>query len=492
MNKPSAIAFAGDMRSRAPARAVRHWAATLILMLSDAAVFALAGLVFRAGRHMPAFMLFHGASRNGPVLDEYSLLVFFFLVVRYLAGDYAKRVPFWDTTRRSTSALLVIASLDMIFQFMMHQTYPWFLVLAMWLLLLPAIPVTRQATKRILSRLGLWKIRTILIAGGDQVGEVVEALDTSTGLGFEVRHVVLTDGSEPETALGDRRLSAIADPTAIARLAANTGCTQAVLAMDDLPRMSEIMQHLIGLNFDITVIPPFRRLPLFGMSTNVFFGKDIVLLQMRNNLARMPSRVMKRVVDLLGSAILLVLCLPVFAALIVLIRRDSPGPAFFIQTRVGRHGREFGCIKFRTMQVDAERIMSEWEKNHPEMIEKYRSNNFKLADDPRVSRVGRWLRRTSLDELPQLVNVLIGRMSLTGPRPLLPREVPAYGTAIELYKRAAPGITGLWQISGRSNTTFRDRVMYDEWYIKNWSMWYDIVIMLRTVRVVLSHRSGAF
>lgn len=492
MNKPSAIAFTGDMRSRVSSRKVRHWASTLILMLSDAVIFGLAGLVFRAGRHMPAFMLFHGGSRNGPVLDEYSLLVFFYIVVRYLAGDYGKRVPFWDTTRRSTSALLVIGGLDLTFQFMMHQTYPWFLVAAMWLLLLPAIPVARQATKRILSRLGLWKIPTILIGSGDQIGEVVDALDSSTGLGFEVRHVVLTDGSEPEAALGDRRLSAMDEPTAIARLAANTGCTQAVLAMDDLPRMSEIMQHLIGLNFDITVIPPFRRLPLFGMSTNVFFGKDIVLLQMRNNLSRMPSRVMKRIVDILGSAILLVLCAPLFAALVILIRRDSPGPAFFIQTRVGRHGREFACIKFRTMQVDAERIMSNWEKNHPEMIEKYRANNFKLADDPRISRVGRWLRRTSLDELPQLVNVLIGRMSLTGPRPLLPREIPVYGTAIELYKRVAPGITGLWQISGRSNTTFRDRVMYDEWYIKNWSMWYDIVIMLRTVRVVFSHRSGAF
>jgi Undecaprenyl-phosphate galactose phosphotransferase WbaP len=209
-------------------------------------------------------------------------------------------------------------------------------------------------------------------------------------------------------------------------------------------------------------------------------------------LARIPSRVMKRIVDILVSAILLVLCLPVFAVLIIMIRRDSPGPAFFVQTRVGRHGREFACIKFRTMQVDAERIMSNWEKDHPEMIEKYRANNFKLADDPRVSQVGRWLRRTSLDELPQLANVLLGRMSLTGPRPLLPREIPTYGTAIELYKRVAPGITGLWQISGRSHTTFRDRVMYDEWYIKNWSMWYDIVIMLRTVRVVLSHRNGAF
>jgi len=145
----------------------------------------------------------------------------------------------------------------------------------MWLLLLPAIPVARQATKRILSRLGLWKIPTILIGGGDQMVEVVEALDSSIGLGFEVRHVVLTDGSEPKERLGDRRLSAVAEPAAIARLAANTGCTQAVLAMDDLPRMSEIMQHLIGLNFDITVIPPFRRLPLFGMSTNVFFARTL-------------------------------------------------------------------------------------------------------------------------------------------------------------------------------------------------------------------------
>ena len=137
-------------------------------------------------------------------------------------------------------------------------------------------------------------------------------------------------------------------------------------------------------------------------------------------------------------------------------------------------------------------MLSSWETEQPHLAEQYRASNFKLADDPRVTRFGRWLRRTSLDELPQLLNVLLGEMSLSGPRPLLAREVSSYGVAIELYQKVRPGITGLWQINGRSNTSFADRVTFDEWYIKNWSLWYDIVILLRTVRVVFSSRSGAY
>lgn len=474
-----------------PHRTLRRWIATAALAISDGLVFAFAALLLRSAAGLPALVLFRGSSRSGFQVDEFTILVALFIIVSYIFGDYSKRVPFWDSTRRCTTALLILGLLDTLSIAVMGQTRILLSAVAMWLLLLVAMPLARQSTKRALGALGFWKIRTILIGSGNHVEEVVRALDGSIGLGFDVRSIVLTDQRELAGTFTGRHVFAMSEPLTISRFAADTGCTQAVLAMDDLPRMSEVMQFLIGLNFDVTVIPPFRRLPLFGMSSNVFFGQDIVLLQMRNNLARIPSRTFKRLVDLIGSLVLIVLLLPLFAVLAIMIQRDDPGPAFFVQKRVGRGGREFNCLKFRTMKVDAERILQSWERDQPNLLERYRASNFKLADDPRVTSIGRWLRRTSMDELPQLVNVLLGQMSLTGPRPLLPREIPFYGMALELYQRVRPGITGLWQISGRSNTTFRDRVMYDEWYIKNWSAWYDIVIMLKTVRVVFSRDSGA-
>jgi undecaprenyl-phosphate galactose phosphotransferase len=135
--------------------------------------------------------------------------------------------------------------------------------------------------------------------------------------------------------------------------------------------------------------------------------------------------------------------------------------------------------------------LARWKNDNPALLARYREKNFKLPNDPRVTSVGAWLRRRSLDELPQLINVLFGTMSLVGPRPLLRRELPDYGAVITLYERVRPGITGLWQISGRSHTTFAERVSYDEWYIKNWTVWYDAVILLQTVWV-LFRGEGAY
>jgi undecaprenyl-phosphate galactose phosphotransferase len=490
MAKDSTLTYAGTPL-RAPGR-LRHWLSTLLLALSDALVFALAWLLFRWGQHVPAFLLFRSKSETGPTVDSFAVLALFFVVIRYLVGDYGKRVPFWDQTRRTTTTLLIMAGLDLLFVVLTGQAHLWPRFSLMWLLLLVIIPLSREAAKHALSAAGLWRIPTLLISEGAHAQDVLRELDHSIALGFDVRHVVLIDDQVPEQPIAGRQVSALSDPAAVARAALRGGCTQTVLAMENLQHMSDIMRYLIGLNIDVAVLPPIWRLPMFGMSVSFFFGRDVVLLQMRNNLARIPSRIIKRCVDIIGSLVALAAMAPVFLVISILIKRDEPGPAFFIQRRVGRHGKEFSCIKFRTMKVDAERILSSWETEQPHLAQQYRASNFKLARDPRVTRIGRWLRRTSLDELPQLINVLMGEMSLSGPRPLLPREVPYYGVAIELYQKVRPGLTGLWQINGRSNTTFSDRVTFDEWYIKNWSLWYDIVIMLRTLRVLFTDRSGAY
>jgi lipopolysaccharide/colanic/teichoic acid biosynthesis glycosyltransferase len=203
---------------------------------------------------------------------------------------------------------------------------------------------------------------------------------------------------------------------------------------------------------------------------------------------------LKRALDIAGSLIGLMLLSPLFAVVAALIKLTSPGPVFFRQSRVGQYGEEFTFLKFRTMDARnnstahkdyvrrfiSGRAHKKEDKHEPSSI-------YKLVDDPRVTRVGKFLRRTSLDELPQLLNVLVGEMSLVGPRPPIPYECDVY----ELWHwrrvlEAKPGMTGLWQVNGRSRTTFDDMVRLDLRYARCWSLWLDIKILLKTPRAVLS------
>ena len=169
----------------------------------------------------------------------------------------------------------------------------------------------------------------------------------------------------------------------------------------------------------------------------------------------------------------------------ILIKLESPGPVMFLQNRVGKGNQDFRIYKFRSMVLNADQALEDWKLSHPDLWHEYVRNNFKLASDPRVTPIGRLIRRTSIDELPQLINVFKGDMSLVGPRPLLARELDAYGRSIDVYTNVRPGISGLWQISGRSSTTFDARIALDRWYFRNWSFWNDLVILIRTVKVVL-------
>lgn len=195
----------------------------------------------------------------------------------------------------------------------------------------------------------------------------------------------------------------------------------------------------------------------------------------------------KRAVDMILSSFALLVTAPLFALIALLVRIDSRGPVIFRRMVVGKDGKVFGMLKFRTMVVDAERILQESD----ELKEQYYANNCKLKDDPRVTRLGRFLRKTSLDELPQFINILNGDMTFVGPRPIAEDEVHMYGPEVERFKTVTPGITGLWQTRGRSEISYGKRVEMDMLYIKHRSLKFDIWIVLCTLPAVLLKR-GAF
>ena len=198
---------------------------------------------------------------------------------------------------------------------------------------------------------------------------------------------------------------------------------------------------------------------------------------------------LKRTFDIVVTAALIVVLAPLLFLLALAVKVQDGGPVFFVQQRVGYRGGRFPCLKFRSMIVQAEARMEDVLRDDPEAAREWREKQ-KLTRDPRVTSVGIVLRATSADEFPQLINVLRGDMSIVGPRPILPEQIDDYGLAYSRYCAARPGITGLWQVSGRSETTFRRRAELDEIYLQGWSLLTDLSLLVRTIGVVVRKRGA--
>ena len=226
---------------------------------------------------------------------------------------------------------------------------------------------------------------------------------------------------------------------------------------------------------------------MFGAKAVVFDG--IGGLEMVNQGRKKLFRVQKRVLDTIMTVFVFLLASPLFIILPILIKATSEGPVFYRQQRLGKGGRRIGVWKFRSMYNDADERLKKLLETNPAAAEEWQQNR-KLRRDPRVTPLGKFMRMTSLDELPQLFNVFLGHMSLIGPRPIVDDEVEKYGDSYGIFSSVRPGVTGLWQVSGRSDTDYTRRVALDSYYVLNWSPWMDWWILLRTIYVVLLMRGA--
>lgn len=226
------------------------------------------------------------------------------------------------------------------------------------------------------------------------------------------------------------------------------------------------------------------------MPTEILAGHEPVIVWSGESplvqLAGLPRRRfedrLKRTIDVIGAILGIVVAGPLVALLAILIRLESPGAPIFCHFRVGRNGTSFNCLKLRTMRADAEEIL----RADPELYEEYRRNHYKIPEhcDPRITDLGRWLRRTSLDELPQLWNILVGDMSMVGPRPLVHDELAEYAESRDLLLSVRPGLTGAWAVSGRHDVGYPERCGMELDYVRRWNLWGDAEILLKTVAVV--------
>ena len=475
-------------------RGQRQLISAAVLVLADVLSLSAAFIIFRSTPNVPQLMFLADPAYSGRPVDLFVLLAAAFVVIRYTFGDYTRRRLFWDRARATTLTLIFLASPILAIVAVYPSRYSLFAELGTWAFVLFAIPITRHGARTALDSIGQWRLPTALIASEARVKDVFAMIDNTLTLASQINWLALEEDAALPKECGKKvQLLPFGDPNELAMTLYREGCSQAIVATSDTQseHLANLVQRLMEVGISVSLVPSFRRLPLVGATTSYFFGKDILLIEMRSSMRGFPSRFVKRAFDIVGSLGLLALFSPFFLVIVAAIKLHDRGPIFYAQRRTGRSGIQFGCLKFRTMAPDADARLDRWKIDNPDLYQEF-LKTYKLLDDPRVTAPGKWLRRSSLDELPQLFNVLLGEMSLVGPRPIPEAQLNAqYGAAKQLYTTVRPGLTGLWQISGRNNTSLDERVNFDEWYILNWTFWYDIVIIIQTAWIVVTGR-GAY
>ncbi len=415
--------------------------------------------------------------------------VFFF----YYEGLYTKRFSFWDEIRVlwkvsffSTVGVFTIVSIGKLSDEMSRTV-----VALMGTISLLSLPLIRMVAKKVLRRLGFLKRRVLILGAGKTGKLIVRALKKEPNYGYEIKGFLDDDPGKLGSEIEGVKIHKGTDRAAT--YINRCGIDDLVIAMPGAGK--ERLQGLInGLQHKvdrILFVPDIFGIAVLGTNLQHFFHEEAFAFEMKNNLASPFNIFIKRSFDILMSIVLLPVLFFPMALISFLIRIGSPGRAIFSQERVGRKGTTFRCYKFRTMFEDAEARLEGLLQDDPEVNNKWQQY-WKLNDDPRVTKIGRFLRTTSLDELPQILNVLRGEMSFVGPRPVTQDEIDRhYREMAELCFSVLPGITGLWQVSGRSNTSYDYRIALDSWYVRNWNLWLDIVILFKTVKIVIK-REGAY
>ncbi len=429
------------------------------------------------------------------------LLIAGSLVVFQHFGHYTRRRQLWqelgDIAAVAAGALLF----DLALLYLLKVNFSRLWVLTSWALVVPAVPLARLLVKKVALELGHWLQPTVIVGTGPNAHEIAAAYDARNNhLGYQVQAFLDPCPPGAAEAPGERWLLVGGRPIPVLPLDVDAkelpgwlGQPHVVVALDldEMLGCQGLIESLSFYHGDIDVISPLKGLPINNTRVSHFFSRDILSLRIHNNLARPWPQLVKRAFDLSAASLLLLFLAPLLALVALKIRLADGGGVIFAHTRVGRHGRLFPCFKFRTMVANSAEVLAELLARDPQARAEWASDR-KLRRDPRITGLGRFLRKTSLDELPQLINVVRGEMSLVGPRPVVPDELELYGEARIYYLQVRPGLTGLWQISGRNDIDYERRVGLDAWYVRNWTLWYDILILFRTLAVVPGKSSGAY
>lgn len=462
----------------------------LLLMLTD-----LFGLTCGTGAAVYGYLAIRGQYEPSLYLRLWPCLLLFILAYD-LVGLYhgvalypgAGLGPAEELRRGSiatTACFLLLAWATFLSKTSAHYSRAVFLLA--WGLSLVLLPLLRAAVRAAWARCPWWGCPCVIFGCGETAGRTLRILRRHPEYGLNpVAMIHLSDTEESHL---DDSIPVIHRKEAV-KLLADNGVTYAIAVLCEGTRDALVrFVHGPGRHFQhILVVPPeFGHSGIWASARCI---ETILGLEIRQNLLFRFPRFCRRTMDLTIVLLSAPIILPAIAILAVAVRLTSPGPVFYSQIRIGRHGRPFRMWKFRTMREDADQALAAHLADDPAARGEWEDRR-KLRRDPRITPFGAWLRRLSLDEMPQFINVFLGHMGIVGPRPIVESEIEKYGDGYDLYQRVRPGLTGLWQVSGRNNLPFDERVALDAFYVRNWSVWLDLYIMLRTIPAVLSG-TGAY
>ncbi|MAT14141.1 MAG: UDP-phosphate galactose phosphotransferase [Planctomyces sp.] len=421
-----------------------------------------------------------------PVLSVTMLLVFGFLGLYPAAGLH--RVL-------ETRQLLLGTSLFMMMSAVGVAAYssgpsPLMSICMTWLLTLFLIPTFRSGVRSFCTAARWWGQPALILGRGKTAERLYNSLHQNSRQG--IKPIGLVFDKFDDIGLESGRVPRVGGINDIVDIAREHSAYWLFVMQSELspnPRTFERqVERLSGSFPNVVIIPDNMQIPSLWNRCHDCNGLTGINIQER--LILPWPRILKRSMDIILTVVGGLLISPLLLTIAICIKLMSPGPVLVRIERVGRNGRTFYPLKFRSMVCDADKVLEKYLAENEEAREEWRQIA-KLKNDPRITSIGKIIRKTSLDELPQLWNVLKGEMSLVGPRPIPEDEIARYNDEFRLYSEVTPGLTGLWQISGRNNTTYEERVEFDRFYVRNWSVWLDIHILMRTLKVVLL-REGAY
>ena len=426
------------------------------------------------------------------IVNEAPSLYFYFWIPAtivfflFLAGVHNRLVPFWDVLKNIFYGLLYgIVTISVAITVSTNHINGSFLFLMLLFLIVAYVLlcIMRQVFIKICSHWNILKEPVIFINAGSTTEKVIKFLGTNNCIGFKVVGIV-DNKFRSEYLQQNFRLLKNIDSAKRYIEALNIKTVIIAAPKMDKYKLVDIINQLQPVTKNILFVPNLIGIPVANLELKRLYMDNILLLNVKNNLSLLKNQIAKRIFDLVLGLLICIPVLPTLVLLTIWVRLDSKGPAFFNAKRIGKDGKTFTCYKFRSMHMNSDKILADYLNENPEAKAEWDEFQ-KLKDyDPRVTKAGKIMRKLSLDELPQIFNVLKGNMSLVGPRPYLPREIERMDKYYSIIIKTVPGITGFWQVNGRSDVSFDGRLKMDDWYIRNWSVWIDIVLLFKTIQAV--------
>ena len=431
----------------------------LFLVGADVCFLTMMYYVVGWGRHllekigMPPFSLYSE--------EDFVLVLVLMVIILWYEKIYTYRFDFWEETKRSLKAFLLTMGIVLAFLMLNRSDvfYSRSFIIMYFTLVIVFFPIFKRFIKMFFFKVCSFKKKVKIIGNKDQANVLHEELANNWYLGMQ---------------------------------SVENGHDAIFIATKEIPleELNISLNTYMKETKDIYLLPYIEKVNFAEVNMIEYFNIRTSVIHIENELLKWHNVFIKEVFEKSLTLICMPLVLFLHAFIAYKIRIDSQGSIFFKQERLGKNYKPFICYKYRTMYENGDELLAEYLKNHPEEVEYYALYH-KYQNDPRITPFGKFLRKTSLDELPQVFNIMFGQMSLVGPRPYMVEERLKLGEDSATILWVKPGLTGLWQVSGRNNLTFDKRKELDIWYIQNWSLWIDFIILVKTIKVVLFKKGAS-